>query len=174
MRSQSRGARIGNTVKWLAIVALGLIALAYFGMPVRSQERPGWQAELWALGSGERLVAAVRSHEPDDAGVAPTLAVSCGPHLRYDPGPDADPEIDWTGRGARLTFDFGGRTLERDLVYEANDAMFATALGGDDALLDAIMAGAEVTVRAPAGRLPVNTFSLAGSTAAIGEMRRSC
>ena len=174
MRGRGRGAKIGQMLQWLAIIALAVVALAYFGMPARSQDRPRWSAELWATESGEELVAAVRSYEPDAAALAPTLAVMCGLQLRYDPGPATDPDVDWTGRSATLAFDFGNRTVERELRFEALDGMFATPLGAADTLLEAIRAGAQVTVRLPAGGLPENTFSLSGSSAAIAEMRRSC
>lgn len=174
MRGQGQAISLGRVIQWGAIIVLTVVGLLYFGLPAQSQDRPSWSAELWATEEGEQLVAAVRSFEPEPEAFAPTLAVLCGLTLRYDPGPASDPDIDWTGRSVLLAFDFGGSTIERELRYEAMDGMFAMSIGANDALLDAIRAGAQVTVRLPDGGLPENTFSLSGSTAAIAEMRRNC
>jgi hypothetical protein len=174
VRSLGGGAKWRPTAQLVVVVALSIIALIYFVFPVRSQDRPAWLAELWATEAGEVLVAAARSHEPESEAFAPTLAILCGLHLRYDPGPDIDSSIDWTGRTAVLAFDFGDTVIERELQYEAMDAMFAAPLDAADPLAEAIREGSLLTVRSPTGQLPENTFSLAGSTAAIAEMRRSC
>lgn len=174
MRSLGGGAKWKPAAQWLFVIALAVIALIYFGFPVRSQERPAWLAELWATEGGEVLVAAARSYEPEAEAFAPTLAIMCGLHLRYDPGPGGDEGTDWTGRSATLSFDFGTSVIERELQYEAMDGMFAIALASGDPLVEAIRDGTQVTVRSLAGELPDNTFSLAGSTSAIAEMRRSC
>ena len=159
-------------LQWLFVAGLALVALAYIGLPARSQDRPGWSAELWATEAGERLVAAVRSYEPEPEALAPTLALMCGLNLRYDPGASLDDGVDWTGQTARLSFDFGNEIITRELQYEAMDGMFATEISADDPLVAAIRAGTLVTVRGE--ELPENTFSLAGSTASLAEMRRSC
>lgn len=166
------GSKPERAVQWFVVAVLAAVALAYFGMPARSQDQPGWSAELWATEGGEELVAAVRSFEPEAEAFAPTLAVMCGLTLRYDPGQEADGSVDWTGQTADVTFDFGGSVIERELQYEAMDGMFSVRLTADDPLVEAIRGGSQVEVRAEG--LPVNGFSLAGSTAAIAEMRRNC
>ena len=112
MSRPSGGFNIRPAMQWLFIAVLAVVAMIYFGMPVRSQDRPAWSAELWAMKGGEELVAAVLSFEPEGESVAPTLVVMCGLHLRYDPGPGADAGIDWTGRTAVVAFDFGTQLID--------------------------------------------------------------
>lgn len=124
---------------------------------------------------GEVLVAVAYAREPADEELVPALTVLCGAplRLRYDPGPD-DGGVDWTGQTATFEFGFGDRQLERELIYEAIDGNWTTSLAGGDDLLAALEAGSTVTVLMPNGGLPENTFSLAGSTAAIRQLQRSC
>ncbi len=151
----------------------GLLALVLASTPVFAQDRPRWSAELWATEGGEELVAAVTARVAAGDELVPTLAIMCGFWLRYDPGPIAG-DVDWTGQSATFEFDFGDRSLERELNYEAMDGMFAASLRTDDPLIDALQAGTSVTVLMPNGGIDEQTFSLAGSAAAIDELGRSC
>jgi hypothetical protein len=147
--------------------------LAVIGLPVVAQERPVWSAELWATEGGEENVAALSNAAPAGDELVPTLALMCGFYLRYDPGP-IDGSADWTGQTASFEFDFGERSIERVLQYEAMDGMFAAPLEPGDPLVRAIETGTEVTVLMPNGGIEAQSFSLRGSAAAIAEMRRSC
>jgi hypothetical protein len=166
----------GTAARWTLIVALGVIAIAYFVMPSRGQGLPGWAAELWATEGGEELVAVAYSREPADNELVPALTIMCGSPLwlRYDPGPEQGATVDWTGQTANFEFGFGDRTVERELRYEAMDGNWTTQLGAGDELLAAIEAGADVVVLMANGGLPETTFSLRGSSAAIKEVRGSC
>ena len=43
-------------MQWALFLALGIVAIAYFVMPVRAAAMPGWSAELWGTEGGEALV----------------------------------------------------------------------------------------------------------------------
>lgn len=161
-------------LRWALVAVLALVAIAYFAMPTFAQERPGWGAELWATEGGEELVAAVGAKAPAGDELAPTLAVMCGLYLRYDPDPGGQAQYEWLDRSATFSFDFGGTAIARELQFEAMDGMFSTRVSEGDPLLAALEAGTAVTVRLTEGGLPDNSFSLAGSAAAIAEVRRAC
>jgi hypothetical protein len=163
-------------VQWALVIALGVVAVAYFIMPSRAQELPGWAAELWATEGGESLVAVAYSREASGDELVPALTVTCGNplSLRYDPGAAEGEPVDWTGQTATFAFDFGDSRIERELLFEAMDANWSTRLPAGDRLLTALEAGAEVTILMPGGGLPEVTFSLRGSTAAIAEVRGWC
>jgi hypothetical protein len=145
-------------------------------MPARAASLPGWSAELWTTERGEELVAVVYSREAGDDEYVPAITVMCGDPLwlRYDPGPEADDAIDWTGQAATFEFGFGDQHLERELQYEAMDGNWTSVLADRDELLAAIEAGSDVKILMPNGGLPENTFSLAGASAAIAEVRAAC
>lgn len=164
-------------VQWALFLALGIVAIAYFVMPIRAAAMPAWSAELWATEAGERLVAVAYSRTPGDAEeLVPSLAIMCGKplSLRYDAGPDEGQPVDRTGQVAIFEFGFGAQRFERELQYEAMDGDWAVTLAAADEILRAIEAGSEVTVLMPNGGLPENSFSLQGSRAAIQEVRGSC
>lgn len=54
-------------MQWAFLIALGVVAIAYFVMPSRAAVRPAWSAELGALEEGEGLAAAVDSAPPGEA-----------------------------------------------------------------------------------------------------------
>jgi hypothetical protein len=163
------------TIQWAFLIALGIVAVAYFAMPVRAASQPAWAAELWTTERGEELVAVVYSRPPEANEIVPAITILCGDPLwlRYDPGPQGD-EVDWTGQHATFEFGFGDKQIERELVYEAMDGNWAIQLASSDEILSAIEAGSEVTILMPGGGLDAQTFSLRGSRAAIQEVRDSC
>lgn len=155
------------------------IAVALAAAPALAQDRPAWDAELWSMEEGERLVASVTSVVPADDELPPTLALLCGENrnsyrLRYDPGEQADDATDWSGQSAAFEFSSGPVHVERELQFEALDAMWAVSLPADDPLVGLIRSGSEMQVSMPAGGVAATTFSLKGSSAAIAEMRKSC
>lgn len=165
-----------TALQWAFLIALGIVAIAYFVMPTRAGDRPAWSAELWALEEGEALVAAVYSTPPDEETITPSIAILCGDplRLRNDPGSATGEGTDWTGQTARFEFRIGDRHFERELRYEAMDGNWATQLGAGDPLIAGLEAGAEVSVVMTGGGLPENLFSLEGSSAAIREVRAAC
>jgi hypothetical protein len=154
------------------------LAFAVVALPVLAQDKPAWDAELWSMEEGEMLVASVTSVPEKEDELVPTLALMCGGdrqfRLRYDPGPQPDDTVDWTGQSATFEFSSGQEHIERELQFEAMDGMWATSVASDDPLIGAIEAGDELLVLMPSGGLSENTFSLKGSSAAIAEMRKSC
>ena len=55
---RQRGLRLNRVaVQWALFLALGIVAIAYFVMPVRAAAMPGWSVELWATEGGEAPVA---------------------------------------------------------------------------------------------------------------------
>jgi hypothetical protein len=163
-------------VQWALFMALAVVAVVYFVMPVRAQMSLGWSSELWATEGGEQLVAVVYSQPPGDDLLTPALTIMCGDPLwlRYDPGPGKGESVDWSGQAATFEFGFGDARIERELQYEAMDGNWTTELADGDAVLAAIESGSEVTVLMANGGLPENTFSLRGSTAAIKDVRGAC
>ncbi len=163
-------------VQWALFLALAVVAVAYFVMPVRAQVSPGWSSELWTTERGEELVAVVYSQPPADDVLTPAITIMCGEPLwlRYDPGPEEGQPVDWTGQTATFEFGFGDTRIERELQYEAMDGNWTTQLASADEILKAIEAGSEVTVLMSNGGLPENTFSLKGSSAAIKDVRGAC
>lgn len=158
---------------------IAVVALAFVAAPVLAQDKPAWDAELWSMEEGEMLVASVTSVPAKDDELVPTLALMCGGdrntyRLRYDPGPQPDDTVDWTGQSATFEFSSGQEHIERELQFEAMDGMWAISVASDDPLIGAIEAGDELLVLMPNGGLSENTFSLKGSSAAIAEMRKSC
>src|SRR5690606_13723110 len=102
-------------------------------MPALAQDMPAWDAELWSMEEVERLVASVTSVVPKDDEFVPTLALMCGGsrseyRLRYDPGPQPDDTTDWTGQSATFEFSAGQEHIERELQFEAIDAMWAVTI----------------------------------------------
>lgn len=162
--------------QWAFVVALAVVAVAYFVMPSRAQDLPQWAAELWSTEGGEELVAVAYSREPAGDEIVPALTIMCGSPLwlRYDPGPQEGETVDWSGQTADFEFTFGDQHLERVLQFEEMDGNWTTELTAGDPLLAAIEGGSEVTVLMPTGGLPENTFSLKGSSAAIKEVRSAC
>jgi hypothetical protein len=161
-------------IRKIAVAALALMAL-----PALAQDKPVWDAELWSMEEGELLVASVTSVPEKDDVLVPTLALMCSGEgnsyrLRYDPGPQPDDSMDWTGQAATFEFSSGQEHIERELQFEAMDGMWAVTIERDDPLMGVIEAGDELLVLMPNGGVSENTFSLKGSTAAIAEMRRSC
>jgi hypothetical protein len=165
-----------RAMQWAIVVALGFVAVAYFIMPSRAQEKPDWSAELWSTEGGEQLVAVAYVREPQGEELVPALTVVCGSPLwlRYDPGPGEGETIDWSGQTATFEFTVGDKHIERELQFEEMDANWSTELTSGDELLAAIEAGSEVTVLMPNGGLPEHTFSLRGSSAAIRDVRNAC
>ena len=54
---RQRGHRLNRVaVQWALFLALGIVAVAYFVMPVRAAALPGWSAEFWATEGGEALM----------------------------------------------------------------------------------------------------------------------
>lgn len=162
-------------VQWAFLIALGVVAIAYFVMPTRAAG-PAWNAELWAMEEGEALVAAVYGAPPSDDVITPAIAILCGDPmmLRYDPGPGTGDDVDWSGQTATFEFAIGDTQIERELIYEAVDGNWTTSLEDGDPLFAALMGGSEVSVVMTGGGLPENVFSLEGSAAAIQQVRASC
>ena len=157
-----------------------IAAFAFAALPAMAQDRPAWDAELWSMEEGEMLVASVTSAPENDDELVPTLALMCGGEpcvYRHTLRPrSAALTTAWTGRGNRRRSRSarGVKQVERELQFEAMDAMWATSVAADDPLVAMIQKGSELTVLMPGGGIGGNTFSLRGSTAAIAEMRKSC
>ena len=131
-----------------------------------------WKAEMEEDEGGPVLTASVCAK---GASPAPALMLQCFTNalFRYDPGPSSGPDAD-PGTSLHLTFATETGSLEQQLDFQEMDATFAAELSPAAPLLALLRSGSTVTVTDGSGRLPTKTFTLAGSSAAIGKVLGKC
>jgi hypothetical protein len=104
---RQKGQRLNRVaVQWVLLLALGIIAVAYFVMPVRAAALPAWSAERWATEGGEQVVAVAYGRPPGEEELVPAIAIMCGRSalaaLRSRPGRSAGGRLDGTDGHLRV------------------------------------------------------------------------
>jgi hypothetical protein len=164
-----------NTValRWALFVALGVVAVAYFVMPVRAQEAcETWVAEVMEDEGGSVLTAAVCTREFPDA----WLLLTChegSVFIRYDLayGAERSPDL-----GEIREVDFqgvdGGDWLE--MSYQEMDGLFAASAPADAAVFDAFKGDGDVIVMDMAHFYPEKRIPVEGAEAALETLFSDC
>lgn len=153
----------------MRLALTGVVLMALTGAAAAAT----WTAAVEEDEGGPVLVAsAAASNSPDNPSM---LRLMCFDMVavRYDPviGPESGIPLDTE---TDLTFTDGSTTVTRHFVYEDMDGMVAAYLPRDDALVDLLIHGTEVSVADADGAFPVRVFPLDGSARAIGRLLSEC
>lgn len=143
--------------------------------PALADDCEAWRAGLEQDEGGQMMTASIcASDRPDDV-----LLVTCGGEdkigLRFLPatGDDFPPRGDMNYR-ASFVFTSGPLSAEVTLRYEAMDGALAATPRRDGDLVRGLKSAGPLTIGDKTGVLPKATFTLKGSSAAIGKVERAC
>jgi hypothetical protein len=132
----------------------------------------GWVAQKEDDEGGPVMVASVSA---DPVGkITPTLRLMCdgakGMMLRYDMASDDGQP------GSEADFLFENEVTQGRLhmAYEAMDGAFAAYFPKTDPIVTLLQTGTDVLVSESSGNYPAQTFSLTGSSKAIGTLLKGC
>lgn len=130
----------------------------------------GWVAEMVDDEGGPLLTAYVESEAPNVW--VPRLSFICGTEagLRYLPSVDAG------APDTAIDFAFSNETDEITLPmqYEAMDGAFGAYFAKDAEIIGLLKSGVDLLIRSSDASVPPQTFSLAGSSAAIDKVLAGC
>jgi len=132
----------------------------------------GWTAQMEEDEGGSVMVASVTAAADGD--VTPELRVMCagtqGVNLRYltsadtvSPGSEAD-----------FQFENENTKLTKHMQYEDMDGAFAAYFQPSDPMIAFLQTGDEVFISESSGNYPAQTFTLTGSSKAIGKLLKTC
>ena len=176
--SNTRGLMLRRVLQWVTFGALTTVAIVYFAAPSGADDRQApWSAEMWEMEGGEAFVAVVRGNVENIEEMAPSLMLTCRSGnwaLRYDAGLHEPAYAEWLNRSAVFDFDFGDSLVQREMLFEAMDAVFYAPLADSDVLLQTLASGTTVSIAAAEPDFPENTFTLQGSAAALAALRAAC
>lgn len=143
--------------------------------PALAGDCEAWKAGVEQDEGGPTMTASIcATDRPDDV-----LLVTCGGEdklsLRFLPatGDDFPPKGDMDYR-ASFIFASGSFSAEVALRYEAMDGAMTATPRRDSDLVRVLKSSGSLTVTDKAGVLPKATFTLKGSSAAIGKVERAC
>jgi hypothetical protein len=157
-----------KTICMAALVAL-------LAAPALAGECGAWKAGIDMDEGGPTMVASICAAGQPEA----WLSVTCGGKgkvgLRFEPatGDDFPPGGDLNYRPT-LVFSSGPLKAEISVRYEAMDGALAARPNRDSDLVRVLKSAGPLAVADKAGRLPIATFSLKGSSQAIGKVERAC
>ncbi|MCM5559005.1 hypothetical protein [Pleomorphomonas sp. JP5] len=143
--------------------------------PALAGDCDSWKAGLEQEEEGMMMTASICAIErPDDM-----LLITCGGEgklgLRFVPALNDDfpPGGDMNYRSA-FVFTSGSLSAEVALRYEAMDGVLAATPRRDSDLVRILKSAGPLSVTDKAGILPKATFTLKGSSNAIGKVERAC
>ena len=158
----------------MKIFCLALLIAAAIA-PARAADCDAWKAGIEPDEGGPAMIASIcAADRPDDL-----LLITCGGEgklgLRLVPaaGDDFPPGDDMNYKSA-FVFASGPLSVEATLRYEAMDGIMAATPHRDSDLVRLLKSAGPLTVTDKAGVLPPATFSLKGSSKAIGKVERAC
>lgn len=160
-------------VQWALFLALAVVAVAYFVMPVQSEEACGrWKAELHDQEGGAVLTAFNCAREVPEA----YLSLTCHEGkvwLRYDLayGGERSPDLD---EAREVVFMSGDGSASAVLIHEAMDGLFASEEPVNGAVLALLRSGQLLEIGDMGGFYPYRIYSLAGSAQAIDTLIEAC
>ena len=132
----------------------------------------GWTAQMQEDEGGSVMVASVSAAPVGD--VTPELELMCagdqGVNLRYlstadtvAPGSEAD-----------FSFENENSKISLHMLYEEMDGAFAAYFPPSDPMIALLETGDEVFISESSGNYPAQTFTLTGSSKAIGKLLKTC
>jgi hypothetical protein len=157
--------------RWLLMLVLAIVAIAYFAAPSRAEEDcSGWAAAMEEDEGGPVLAA--RACAAEGQGEL-RLTCSSGFGVRYDPAVDLSGRA---GMGTEPDFEWriGDQTFISHSVLEEMDLMFFSTFETSDPLVAALKSGDELLISDASGTYPARKFSLKGSSAALDTLLGSC
>ena len=152
-----------------AVLCLAVV-VAFSGAAVAADG--GWTAQMQEDEGGSVMVASVTAQADGD--VTPALELMCagseGVNLRYlssadtvSPGTEAD-----------FSFENENSKLTMHMQYEDMDGAFAAYFPPSDPMIALLETGDEVFISESSGNYPAQTFTLTGSSKAIGKLLTTC
>lgn len=155
---------------------LGIVVVAaLLAAPALAGDCETWKAAIEPDEGGPAMIASIcASDRPDDV-----LLVSCWSEdqigLRFLPmtGDEFPPGGDMNYESA-FVFANGALSAEVALRYEAMDGALTATPSRDSDLIRILKSAGWLTVTDKTGVLPTATFTLKGSSAAIGKVERAC
>lgn len=130
----------------------------------------GWVAEMVEDEGGPLLTAYVESEAPNVW--VPRLSFICGTEagLRYLPTVDIGaPDL-----SVDFTFSTEKEEITLAMHYEAMDGAFGAYFGKNDRIVGLLQGGSNLLIRSSDPGVPPQTFTLAGSSAAIKSVLAGC
>lgn len=132
----------------------------------------GWTAQMEEDEGGSTMVASVTAAPVGD--VTPELFLMCagseGLNLRYISSADTVAE----GSEADFSFENENTKLTKHMKLEEMDGAFAAYFKPSDPMVAFLQTGDEVFISEASGNYPAQTFSLTGSSKAIGKLLKTC
>ena len=131
-----------------------------------------WVAEMQEDEGGPVMVASVTAAAVGD--VTPELFMMCagseGLNLRYISTADNVAE----GSEADFSFENENSKLTEHMKLEEMDGAFAAYFKPSDPMVAFLQTGADVLISESSGNYPAQTFTLTGSSKAIGKLLKDC
>ena len=148
-----------------------LLCLALMMLPTAALA-DGWTAQMEEDEGGSTLVASVTAAAVGD--VTPELFIMCagseGVNLRYVSSADTVAD----GAEADFSFENESSKLTKHMKLEEMDGAFAAYFQPSDPLVALLQTGDDVLISESAGNYPAQTFTLTGSSKAIGKLLKTC
>ena len=149
-----------------------LLSLAVILLPTAAFADTAWVAQMEEDEGGPVMVASVEAAPVGD--LTPRLRLMCGGDgevgLRYEMATDAGPE----GSEADFVFENEHDKATLHMALEEMDGAYAAYFSETDPVIALLKTGEEVIVSESTGNFPAQTFTLTGSTKAIGKLLKSC
>lgn len=131
-----------------------------------------WTAQIQDDEGGSVMVASVTAAAVGD--VTPELFLMCagseGLNLRYVSSADTVAE----GTEADFSFENENSKLTKHMKLEEMDGAFAAYFQPSDPMVAFLQTGDEVFISESSGNYPAQTFTLSGSSKAIGKLLKTC
>lgn len=131
-----------------------------------------WMAQMEDDEGGSVMVASVTAAAVGD--VTPELFLMCagseGLNLRYISSADTVAE----GTEADFSFENENSKLTKHMKLEEMDGAFAAYFQPSDPMVAFLQTGDEVFISESSGNYPAQTFTLSGSSKAIGKLLKTC
>jgi hypothetical protein len=148
-----------------------LLCLALMMLPTAALA-DGWTAEMEEDEGGPIMVAYVTAAAVGD--VTPELSLMCagseGVNLRYFNSTKTVAE----GSEADFSFENESSKLTKHMQLEEMDGAFAAYFQPSDPMVALLQTGDNVLISEPSGNYPAQTFTLTGSSKAIGTVLKDC
>ena len=148
-----------------------LLCLALMMLPTTALA-DGWTAEMEEDEGGPALVASVSAAAVGD--VTPELFMMCagseGLNLRYVSSADTVAD----GSEADFSFENENSKLTKHMKLEEMDGAFAAYFQPSDPMVALLQTGDDVLISESTGNYPAQTFTLTGSSKAIGKLLKTC
>ena len=149
-----------------------LLCLALMMLPTAALA-DGWTAEMQEDEGGDQsMLAYVTAAAVGD--VTPELSLMCvgseGVNLRYVSSATTVAE----GSEADFSFENENSKVTKHMQLEEMDGAFAAYFQPSDPMVALLQTGDEVLVSESSGNYPAQTFTLTGSSKAIGKLLKTC